>query len=160
MEESLSLQNQDAQYMQKALDQASLAFAQDEVPIGAVVVERDGTLIGAGYNLVEAKKTQQAHAEMLALNQAVQFRNDWRLDGCTLYVTLEPCSMCIGLIRLSRISRVVYAADSPLFGYHLDNQGDSWVYKNDIEIRAGVAADEARQLLKQFFQKKRKKKGE
>ena len=150
----------DSYYMHEALKQARDAVAHDEVPIEAIVVACDGAIIGRGYNQVEGQRTQRAHAERIALEQAAHAQDDWRLEGCTLYVTLEPCAMCMGLIRLSRLKRVVYATNSPLFGYRLDKDGGSWVYKNDVEIVDGVAAVEARQLLKSFFQEKRKKKGE
>ena len=139
--------------------QAHHAFEQNEVPIGAIVVGPDGMIMGRGFNQVEQQKTQRAHAECIALEYAAHTQGDWRLDGCTLYVTLEPCQMCMGLIRLSRLKRIVYAANSPLFGYRLDNDQEAWVYK-DIVITNGVAAVEAQQLLKLFFQEKRKKKGE
>ena len=150
----------DIYYMNEALKEASRAQAQDEVPIGAIVVGPDGMILGRGYNQVESQKTQRAHAEGIALERAAHGRGDWRLDGCTLYVTLEPCHMCMGLIRMSRIERVVYAASSPLFGYRLDKDAGPWVYKNDVQITPGVAAVEAQQLLKLFFQAKRNKKGE
>lgn len=150
----------DIYYMNEALKEAARAQAQDEVPIGAIVVGPDGMILGRGYNQVETQKTQRAHAEGIAIERAAHGRGDWRLDGCTLYVTLEPCHMCMGLMRLSRIERVVYAASSPLFGYRLDKDAGPWVYKNDIQITQGVAAVEARQLLKLFFQSKRNKKGE
>jgi len=150
----------DTYYMNEALKEARRAQEHDEVPIGAIVVGPDGMILGRGYNQVESQKTQRAHAESIALEMAAHGRGDWRLDGCTLYVTLEPCHMCMGLIQLSRIARVVYAASSPLFGYRLDKGAGPWVYKNDVEITQGVAADEAQQLLKLFFQAKRNKKGE
>lgn len=151
-----AVQDRDVCYMQKALEQAAHAFATHEVPVGAVVVDDKENIIGAGFNQVETKKTQQAHAECQAIAQAVAHRGDWRLDGCTIYVTLEPCVMCMGLISLSRIKRVVYGADSPLFGYQLDNNLPTWVY-NGIEVKKGIAAAQSADLLKRFFQEKRKK---
>ena len=150
---------QDLFYMRKAIGQAQRAFANSEVPIGALVVASDGTIVSRAHNQVESKKTQCAHAEILAINKASKKRGDWRLDGCWLYVTLEPCTMCMGLIRLSRISGVVYAADSPLFGYRheLDIANGSRVYKRGPHIVNGVCIDEVVDLMKRFFKKKREK---
>jgi tRNA(adenine34) deaminase len=144
-------------FMHKALKLAHKAYSLDEVPIGAIAVDCQGTIIGRGYNLVEKKHTQRAHAEVIALEQAAKKKKDWRLEGCWLYVTLEPCTMCMGLIQLSRLQGVVYAASSPLFGY-LDSSTTSFVYRKDTPIIiAGVGAQESAQLLRLFFKEKRKK---
>ncbi len=158
--EDKRLFSNDHYYMNKALEQAHKALQADEVPIGAIVVDPEGSIIGCGYNQVESKKTQRAHAEVIALEQATQKIGDWRLDGCSIYVTLEPCRMCMSLIQLSRLSSVIYAADSPRFGYQLDNMAISSVYKKDVLIKKGTCADEAQHVLKLFFQRKRKKKDE
>lgn len=151
----------DTWYMSKALEQAQKAFDNDEVPIGAIVVSTDGTIIGRGANAVEQKKTQAAHAEVIAIIRAGKKINDWRLEGCILFVTLEPCGMCMNLIELSRIKRVVFAADSPLFSYRLDKDGQIPIYKKNIATcSSGVCSEEASQLLKTFFRKKRKEKRE
>jgi len=142
--------------MRQALAQAHRAFERDEVPIGAVVVNKDGAIIARGYNQVEVQDTQSAHAELLAINKAGKKRGDWRLNDCWLYVTLEPCSMCMNLIYLSRFAGVVFGAASPLFGYRLDNTQSDQVYKKvTICVVEGVGADESAQLLKNFFNKKR-----
>ncbi len=146
-------------YMGKALLLAHKAMALDEVPVGAIVVNAQGIIIGRGYNQVERKHTQRAHAEMIALEQAARKQGNWRLQGCRLYVTLEPCKMCIAFIRLSRLDDVIYGASSPLFGYRLDNEESSWVYKN-VMIKEGVREHESQELLKKFFKEKREKKGE
>lgn len=150
----------DTTYMQEALALAQVAFDCNEVPIGAVVVDANGAIIGRGYNQVEGRNTQCAHAEITAIMQANDQSGDWRLDDCTLYVTLEPCSMCYSLIRLSRIQTLVYGASSPRFGYQLDNVATSSVYKNDVRVVSGVCAAQAEHLLKRFFQMQRIKKGE
>jgi tRNA(adenine34) deaminase len=151
--------DQDIVFMQKALALAQKASMRDEVPIGAVVVNGQGTIIGRGYNQVEQKKCQTAHAEAMAITQATKKVGDWRLDGCFIYVTLEPCSMCMHLIQLSRCAGVVYGASSPLFGYRLDNGPQSPVYKrDDFVVIDNVQAESATFLLQWFFQKKRKKK--
>jgi tRNA(adenine34) deaminase len=146
-------------FMEIAFKQAQKAFANDEVPIGALVVDGKGNILGKGYNQVEKKKQQAAHAEIIAISRANKKKNDWRLDDCTLYVTLEPCIMCMGLIRLSRISCVVYAADSKLFGYQLDNKGQYSLYKKDIEIKKGILAEASAEILKKFFKQKRMLRG-
>ncbi len=112
--------------MRQALKLAQKAAVIDEVPIGALVVNEQGVILGRGYNMVEKLCTQTAHAELRALTQAGKKVGDWRLNGCWLYVTLQPCAMCLNSIKLSRIQGVVYGAESPLFGYHLDNTGESF----------------------------------
>jgi tRNA(adenine34) deaminase len=153
-------QHTDIFFMQQALELAQTAFDQNEVPIGAIVIDQNGTIIGRGFNQVEGCNTQCAHAEMLAIQQAAQTKNDWRLDGCTTYVTLEPCSMCYSLMRLSRLEKLVFGAPSARFGYQLDNVATSSVYKKVMEIVSGVCSMQSQQLLKQFFQMQRTKKGE
>jgi len=144
--------------MQEALAQAKLAYEIDEVPIGAIVVNSEGDIIARAYNVVEHDCTQRSHAECLAIEQAGKSLGDWRLEGCWLYVTLEPCSMCMGLIKLSRLAGVVYGASSPLFGFSLDNEQDLWLYKKGIiSVVEGVGGDQAAEILKKFFHKKRKK---
>jgi tRNA(adenine34) deaminase len=102
-------------FMQEALRQARIAFEKDEVPVGAVVVE-DGKIIAATHNQNLALKDPTAHAEILALRQAAQIKNSSRLDGCDLYITLEPCAMCASAIALARIKRIYYAASDAKFG--------------------------------------------
>lgn len=147
---------EDVRFMGLALKQAHKALAAQEVPVGAVVVDEQGLTIGKAYNAVETKKTQIAHAEMRALTKAAQKRGDWRLNGCWLYVTLEPCAMCIGLIQLSRLEGIVFGASSPLFGFQLDNNDGVPIYKKKvIQVIPGIFAEESAHILKQFFQKKR-----
>jgi tRNA(adenine34) deaminase len=150
----------DTFYMKQALDLAQKAFDQNEVPIGALVVNQHGAIIGRGFNQVEGRKSQCAHAEMEAIEQATSHSGDWRLDGCTLYVTLEPCSMCYSLMRLCRIGKLVFGAPSPRFGYQLDKVATSSVYKKVIRVVSGVCSMHAQRLLKRFFQMQRMKKGE
>lgn len=144
-------------FMSYALQLARRAASRNEVPIGAVIVSPTGKIIAGGYNLVEKYHCQSHHAEVRAIERATKKMNTWRLEGCTLYVTLEPCMMCISLAALSRIERIVYGAQSPLFGYHLDKEGVLTLYTKQIKnITEGVLAEEARGLLKNFFVKKRK----
>ncbi|HEX4069016.1 MAG TPA: nucleoside deaminase [Candidatus Babeliales bacterium] len=156
--ESVFGKEKDIFFMQEALAQAKLAYEIDEVPIGAIVVSSEGDIIARAYNSVERDCTQRSHAESLAIEQAGKSLGDWRLQGCWLYVTLEPCSMCMGLITLSRLSGVVYGASSPLFGFSLDNEEDIQLYKKGIiSIVERIGDGEAAELLKKFFHKKRKK---
>jgi tRNA(adenine34) deaminase len=150
-------QDQDLFFMRAALAQAQRAFDRQEVPIGAVVVNNQGMIVGRGYNKVEQTDTQAGHAEVLAVTQAGKKIQDWRLDGCWVYVTLEPCAMCMHLLLLSRVTGIVYGARSPLFGYSLDKYNLPQVYKMDtITVIEGVLDQEASRLLKQFFILQRK----
>ena len=143
-------------YMKQALDLAFRAFEEDEVPIGAVIIDRNGMIIGGGYNQVEGQCTQLAHAELQAIKDATKRLGTWRLEGCTMVVTLEPCSMCIGAIRLSRMAKVIYGASSPVFGFQLDNDQFIPLYNNgSFLIESGVLKEECSKILKDFFQKKR-----
>ena len=147
---------QDTVFMRRALQEAQKAFDCDEVPIGAIVVNAQGAVVASGYNEVERLHSQTAHAECRAIERAGQALLDWRLEGCWIYVTLEPCSLCMNLIVLSRLAGVVFGAQSPLFGYHLDNALSIELYKKStLAIVSGVCQAEAKELLKQFFTKKR-----
>ncbi len=135
-------------YMNEALKLARKAFSHQEVPIGAIVVNSGGQIVGRGYNQVETKKSQSAHAEIIALAKAGKKVGDWRLNDCWVFVTLEPCSMCMNMIALSRCKGVVFGAKSPLFGYQLDKQGVFQLYKeNVIEREAGLCAEDTVLLL-------------
>ena len=148
----------DQQYMKSALLQAKKAFQANEVPIGALVVDSQGVIISRGYNRVEALCTQAAHAEIIAISKAGKKKEDWRLEGCWLYVTLEPCALCINLIILSRLAGIVFGPRSPLFGFQsVDNKDELSLYKkHTLQIVAGVGERESCDLLKKFFQSKRK----
>ncbi|MCB0330862.1 MAG: nucleoside deaminase [Bdellovibrionales bacterium] len=145
--------------MKKALELATEASDRGEVPVGALVVA-DGQLVAESGNRVEEELSALAHAEMLVLQDAAKKLRNWRLNGCTLYVTLEPCAMCASAIRLSRVSRVVYGAhDVRLggFGTFIDLSSQS-VFGPTPEITSGVLAEESAALLKGFFQKRREDK--
>ena len=142
--------------MRLALLQAREALLLGEVPVGAVVV-RDGRLISQAFNLKETLNDPTAHAERIALTLAGQATNDWRLNGCSLYVTLEPCVMCAGAIVLSRIDRVVYGVSDPKAGaceslYRITNDKR---LNHRCLVRSGVLARECGNLLSAFFQHKR-----
>ena len=142
--------------MQMALQQAISAYGADEVPVGAIIV-RGGRVIGAAHNQREALRDPTAHAEILAITQAADAIGDWRLEECTLYVTLEPCRMCGGAILQSRIPTVVYGATDNKAGavqsmFHLLNDER---LNHRCEVVPGIMADQCGQLLTAFFQAKR-----
>lgn len=151
-------------YMQLALHQAKLAFKHKEVPIGAIIVDASGMILSRAFNRVETSKCQTSHAEIISIQRACKKKGDWRLNGCTLYVTLEPCLMCLGLIQLSRLDKVVFGAESPLFGSGILNKhNDSNLvkkYAKNMEVEGGVCVEECTKLLQEFFCGQRKKKGE
>lgn len=140
----------DTYFMQKALQQAETAFAQGEVPVGAVI-GIEGRIIGRAHNLTERLNDVTAHAEMQAITAAAHFLGGKYLHGCTLYVTLEPCTMCAGALYWSQISRVVYAASDTERGFGA--MGGRLHPKT--QVVAGVLAHEASELLKQFFSARR-----
>ena len=150
--------NNDIIYMNEAIRLAKKAASLGEVPIGAVVV-KDGEIIAEGYNLRETENLSTAHAEISAIEAACKKLGGWRLFGCTLYVTLEPCPMCAGAIVNSRIDRVVYGASDIRFGAcgSLFNI-NSYPLNHAFEITKGVCEDECRALLSDFFSDLRKKK--
>lgn len=142
----------DSDYMRLALEQAELAAAQGEVPVGAVMVDETGSILCAVHNLCETKRLALAHAEMLAIVQACEKKGDWRLCGCTLYVTLEPCPMCMGAIIRARVGRVVYGARDARAGA-CGSVLDLSVYplESAPEIVSGVLAQECLGVLRRFF---------
>jgi tRNA(adenine34) deaminase len=144
-------------YMRLALDEARAALAEEEVPIGAVIVW-EGRVIAAAHNQREQLHDPTAHAEMVAITQAAGARESWRLDGCTLYATLEPCPMCAGAIVQARISTVVYGAADPKAGAvrTLYNLLDDPRLNHQCEIVAGVLAEPCGLILTQFFQQQRR----
>jgi tRNA(adenine34) deaminase len=143
-------------FMQLALQEAEHAMAENEVPVGAVIVH-EGRIIAAAHNQREQLRDPTAHAEMIAITQAAALRGSWRLDGCTLYVTLEPCAMCAGAILQARIPTVVYGAADPKAGavqtlYHLLEDPR---LNHRAEIVSGVLAEACGQILTRFFQQQR-----
>lgn len=144
-------------FMQKALRQASIALKYNEVPIGAVIIDAQGKVLGRAYNKIETLHSQTAHAEMLAIQRACKKIGDWRLNGCWIYVTLEPCLMCLGLIQISRIEGVIFGAQSHLFGSRLYADGRLPSYAKHLTVEGGVGETESIALLKAFFKNLRKK---
>ena len=144
--------------MTAALEEARAALATGDVPIGAVVVDADGAVVAAGRNVREAEADPTGHAEVVALRRAAAARGEWRLDGHTLVVTLEPCTMCAGAAVLSRVDRVVFGAWDPKAGA----AGSLWDVVRDRrlnhrpEVLSGVCADESAALLAAFFGSQRR----
>lgn len=145
-------------YMRLALDEAALAAEEGEVPIGAVVV-CEGRVVARAHNRRETDADPSAHAEFSAMVEASRALGRWRLTGCTVYVTLEPCLMCAGLMVNARIDRCVYGAPDPkggALGTLYDVSADPRL-NHAFEVRAGVLADESAELLRSFFRARRKK---
>jgi tRNA(adenine34) deaminase len=136
--------------MDQALRLAQKGLDKGEVPVGALIVDENGTIMAQAYNAAERRGCQLGHAETLAIAKACKKRGNWRLNGCSIYVTLEPCLMCYGLIRLSRIEKLIYATPSTLFGYSRevitpDN------YPGNIAITSGLKQDASLAMLRKFF---------
>ncbi len=147
-------------YMNKALAQAKVALKKNEVPVGVVIVDEQGLIIARAHNQIEKKRCHAAHAEILAIQKACKKRKNWRLTGCTIYVTLEPCLMCLGLIQLSRIAKIVYGASSTLFGtglLHQEKNPKHPTFAKNLAVEGGVKENESIALLRLFFSDKRKK---
>ena len=147
---------QDQVFMQTALEQAETARALGEVPIGAVIV-LDGEIIGRGYNLRETSNDPTTHAEMVAIRQAAEHIGHWRLLETTLYVSLEPCVMCMGAIILARIPRLVYACRDPKAGAvgSIYDFAQDERFNHKVEVTEGVLGEECSQLLSGFFKELR-----
>ncbi len=143
--------------MEQALKEAKIAFDEGETPVGSVIV-CNGRILGKGHNRVEALNDPTAHAEIIAIGAASTLLKNWRLDNCTLYVTLEPCLMCTGAILNSRIKEVVFALEDPRLGALVSNKIPDYFYKigQFPLVRKGPMGDESRQLLKDFFRSKRR----
>ena len=142
--------------MQQAIDQAFIAEENGDVPIGAVVVY-ENRVIGKGCNQREQLNDPTAHAEMIALTAAAEFIGNWRLGGCTVYVTLEPCCMCAGALVLARIERLVYGCDDPKAGAcrSLYNIVQDERLNHRAEITSGVLEEKCREQLQEFFRGRR-----
>jgi tRNA(adenine34) deaminase len=147
----------DSYFMTEALRQATKAIDCDEVPIGAVIV-KESKIIARAYNQVELLRDATAHAEMLAITQASEALGDWRLEGCTLYVTKEPCAMCSGALVLSRMTRVVFGAADPKCGGagSLFNILDNPKMNHRIPFQGGILSEACGAILKDFFLSKRR----
>lgn len=146
------IQNIQEKYMKEAIKQAKKALALGEVPIGCVIVY-EGRIIGRGYNRRNTDKNTLAHAEITAINKASKYIGDWRLEGCTLYVTLEPCQMCAGAIIQARIPEVVMGAMNPKAGCggSVLNVLEMPRFNHQATVSRGVLGEECSALLKTFF---------
>lgn len=146
----------DRGFMRDALSLAQRAAGQGEVPVGAIIV-RNGQVVGQGSNQPVGSHDPSAHAEICALRDAGQALENYRLPGCTLYVTIEPCTMCLGAIIHARIARLVYGAAEPRYGAVSSGQRllENGVYNHQMEVTSGVLAEEAAALMKQFFRQRR-----
>ena len=147
----------DELFMLEAIKHAKIAAAKDEVPVGAVIVHK-GKVIAHAYNQIEMLKDPTAHAEMIAITAAANFLQSKWLSGCSIYVTIEPCSMCAGALVLSRIKEIIYGAADPKTGAFgsVVNIINNKKLNHQVDIRKGVLNNECGFLLSEFFQKKRK----
>jgi len=152
------MDNFDEKFMKHALELAQKAADTNEVPVGCVITH-DGSIIGQGYNLRNTKGNTLYHAEISAIDQACQYLGDWRLDNCTMYVTLEPCPMCAGAILQARLQRLVFGATNPKAGAVgsvidlLSTEG----FNHKVEVMQGVMEHQCTKMMKDFFAKFRKK---
>lgn len=148
----------DEKYMKKSIRLARKAASLGEVPIGCVIVYND-KVIGSGYNRRKTDKNTLSHAELIAIRKASRVIGDWRLEGCTMYVTLEPCQMCAGAIVQARMDRVVIATMSPKSGCagSIINLLQMEEFNHQVEITTGVLADECSVMLSEFFTDLRKR---
>jgi tRNA(adenine34) deaminase len=148
--------NNDEHFMRTAMKQAAIAEEKGDVPIGCVIVH-EGVIIGRGHNQREQLTDPTAHAEMIAITQAAEYLQSWRLHGCTIYVTLEPCTMCSGAMVLARIDRLVYGCRDPKTGAcgSLYNIVQDERLNHRVEITEGVLAEECSAMLSDFFARRR-----
>jgi tRNA(adenine34) deaminase len=151
----------DCDYMREALREAAKAGEMGEIPIGAVIV-KDGEILARAHNLKETRQDPTAHAEMVAISEAVARLGYWRLEGATMYVTLEPCPMCAGALVMARVQRLVYGAADPKAGAvgSLMDIARHPGLNHRLEVKAGVLEEESAGLMKEFFRKLRKKDAE
>lgn len=152
----MNASSSDVQWMTRALEMAEMAASRGEVPVGAVLTKND-EMVAQGHNLTATTKDPTAHAEVVVIREAAQKLGDWRLTGCTLYVTLEPCSMCAGALVLSRVERLVFGASDPKAGMveSLGNLVQDQRLNHRIEVTGGTLAAEAGGLLQDFFRARR-----
>lgn len=147
----------DEKYMKAAIRQAKKAASIEEVPIGCVIVYED-KIIGRGYNKRNLKKNTLAHAEIIAMNKASRVIGDWRLEGCTMYVTLEPCPMCAGAIVQARIPKVVIGSMNPKAGCagSVLNVLQTEKFNHQVAVETGILGEECSEMLSNFFKELRK----
>ena len=146
-------------YIKKVASLAKKAFRRKEIPVGAIVIDKKGTIIGEGYNLAHSSKDSTQHAEIRALKQAFRKLNDWRLNDCTLIVNLEPCLMCLGAIANARIKKIIYFLEDPQFGSIASKLTKSQLKKLFPKLNIEKVNDRGKTklLLQEFFENLRKK---
>ena len=152
-------QDRNNKFMKEALKEAKKAYDKEEIPVGAVIV-RDDKIIARGHNIKELKKDTTKHAEIIAIQKASKKMDAWRLEGCTLYVTLEPCAMCAGALIQSRIKKVVIGTMDKKTGAcgSVLNLLEDYKFNHQVEIETGIMETECREILQHFFKELRKKK--
>ena len=145
-------------YMREALSEGKNALLAGEVPVGSVVVSADGQIVGRGFNQPKGANDPSAHAEILALRDAARFLGNYRLNGTTLYVTVEPCPMCAGALIHSRVDRLVYGTPEPKAGavFSAMQMLDHSALNHRIEIVSGVLENKCREMIQDFFGEKRR----
>lgn len=155
MTQDLALQ-QHEYWMERALEQAEKAAQLGEVPVGAILV-RDGQLLGAGFNCPISGHDPTAHAEIRALRAAAANQQNYRLPNTTLYVTIEPCTMCLGAMIHARVSHLVYGASEPKAGviHSADQLAEKSYFNHTLQVTSGVLADQCSELMSRFFQQRR-----
>ena len=153
------MDKQDNKYMKEALKEAQKSYNKEEIPVGAVIV-KDGKIIGRGHNLKETKNDTTNHAEIIAIKKASKKLNSWRLTGCTMYVTLEPCTMCAGALIQARLDKVVIGTMDEKTGAcgSVLNVVEDYKFNHRVEIEKGVMEKECKSIIQEFFKKLRGKK--
>lgn len=147
----------DKKFMKLALQEAKNAFAENEIPVGCVIVDEEGKILARAHNQKEALHDVTAHAEILAMRKAMQIKKNWRLKNCSLYVTLEPCPMCAGAINQARLSRVIYG----VYDNELGACESRWRLLHETQkITAGIFEEECQKILQDFFEKQRENKND
>lgn len=151
-----AFKNIDEKYMNEAIEEAQRSFDAGDVPVGAVIVDKDGEIIARAYNEREKNADATAHAELLCIERACKKKGGWRLSDCTIYVTLEPCPMCAGALINSRIKRVVCGTKNPKFGsFGSVINMNSANFNHKCVVEFGVSENKCRGLLSEFFSNKR-----
>ena len=153
------MDKQDNKYMKEALKEAQKSYNKEEIPVGAVIV-KDGKIIGRGHNLKETKNDTTNHAEIIAIKKASKKLKSWRLTGCTMYVTLEPCTMCAGALIQARLDKVVIGTMDEKTGAcgSVLNVVEDYKFNHRVEIEKGVMEKECKSIIQDFFNKFRGKK--
>lgn len=153
------IMNKDKKFMNLAFEEAKKALKKEEVPIGAIIV-RDDEIIGRGHNLKEEKQDPTAHAEIIAIKEASRKINSWRLEDCEMFVTLEPCPMCVGAMLQARINRLVFSAYDPKGGAvgSLYDLSDDSRFNHTMKVKSGFMEEKSSKMLKKFFKDLRKRK--